>query len=53
LFEANLRWLARAEQRHVLKIAAEALATALKLNDLCLALLARNADALRGKLAAA
>ncbi len=38
LFEAHLRWLAKSEQRHILKIAAGALATALKVNDLHLAL---------------
>lgn len=36
-FEAHLRWLARAELRPALAIAARALGTALKLHDLCLA----------------
>lgn len=38
LLEANLRWLARPDQCHVLQIATGALATALKMNDLHLAL---------------
>jgi hypothetical protein len=38
LFEAHLRWMTRPPQRHVLKIAAGALGTALKVNQLCLAL---------------
>lgn len=36
LFQAHLRWLARSEQRHILEIAAGALATALKVNGLLL-----------------
>ncbi len=43
LLEANLRWLARPDQRHVLQIATGALATALKVNDLRLALPATHA----------
>jgi len=38
LFKAHLRWLAHSEQRHILEIAAGALATALKVNGLHLAI---------------
>jgi hypothetical protein len=38
LFEAQLQWIARREQREVLRIAAKALAAALAANDLRLAL---------------
>lgn len=38
LFQAHLRWLAPAERRRELQIAAHALATAFKVNDLPLAL---------------
>ncbi len=37
LFEAHLRWLARADVRHILAIGARALAAALTANHLCLA----------------
>lgn len=37
LFEAHLRWLTRPERRHVLELAAGALATALMVNELHLA----------------
>ena len=43
LFEAHLRWLSRPKQRHVLRIAAGALATALEVNGLRLVLPAPDA----------